>query len=193
MTTNYHIAEAVGTNLSISNKHAREILKFVKGMNVDKAIKRLNRVVNFEEGVPFRRFNKKIGHRPGIGPGRYPQKACKAIITVLKNAKNNALNKGLQEEKLIIMEGITMMDISKRRRVRTKKGLYVGSTKLTSVRIKITEKEEEFFKKTEKKEAKKEVKKVEKKQPEKEVKKASPKKTAKKPKAKKTAKKGDKK
>ncbi len=141
--TDYHVAESVGTNLSISNKHAREILRFIKGLNVDKAIKRLEMVKEHKIAVPFNRFNTKIGHRKGIGPGRFPEKACDALILVLKNAKNNALNKGLQEEKLIIHEGITMMDISKRKRVRAKKGGYTGSMKLTSVRVKLIEKEDD--------------------------------------------------
>ena len=123
----YHIAEGVGTNLSISNKHAREILAYIKGLNVDKAIQRLERVIEHKDSVPFKRFNTKIGHRPGKGPGRYPEKACNEIIIVLRNAKNNAINKGLQEEKLVIKEGITMMDISKRRRQRSRKGGYVGN------------------------------------------------------------------
>jgi len=122
----YHSAEGMGKNLSISNKHAKEIMGFIKGMKVDKAIMRLERVINQEEAVPFTRFNKKIGHRPGMGPGRYPEKACSAIIIVLKNAKSNAINKGLQEEKLIIKEGVTMMDISKRKRIRSRKGSYTG-------------------------------------------------------------------
>lgn len=140
--TNYHIAEATGKNLSISKKHAREILKFVKGMEVNKAINQLERVIAQKTAVPFKRFNKKIGHRPGIGAGRYPKKASEAIINTLKSAKNNALNKGLQEEKLIIKEGIVMMDVSKRKRVRTHKGSYTGSMKLTSIKLILTEKED---------------------------------------------------
>ncbi len=138
----YHSAQGGASNLSISHKHATEVLRFVKGMDVNKAIKRLERVIAHEEAVPFKRFNRKIGHRPGIGPGRYPEKTCSAIIEILKNAKNNALNKGLQEEKLIIKEGIVMMDISKRKRVRSKKGKYTGSMKLTSIKIILNEKEE---------------------------------------------------
>jgi len=76
----YHIAEGSGTNLSISHKHAKEILGFIKGMNVDKAIMRLENVLAHMEAIPFLRFNRKIGHRPGIGPGRYPEKACTEII-----------------------------------------------------------------------------------------------------------------
>ena len=139
----YHLAQGGASNLSISHKHATEVLRFIKGMEVNKAIKRLERVIAHEEAVPFKRFNRKIGHRPGIGPGRYPEKTCSAIIEILKNAKNNALNKGLQEEKLVIKEGIVMMDISKRKRVRSKKGKYTGSMKLTSIKVILNEKEEQ--------------------------------------------------
>ncbi|MBD3312090.1 50S ribosomal protein L22 [archaeon] len=141
--TDYHIAEATGKNLSISHKHAREVFKFIKGMKVDKAVNQLNRVISHKIAVPFKSFNKKIGHRPGIGPGRYPEKASKAIINTIKSAKNNALNKGLQEEKLVVKEGVVMMDISKRRRVRTRKGSYTGSMKSTSIKVVLAEKEED--------------------------------------------------
>ncbi len=135
----YHSAVGVGKNLSVSHKHAREVLRFINGMSVSKALIRLNRVLEHKEAVPFTRFNKKIGHRPGIGPGRYPEKAIKEIIKVINNAKNNAVNKGLQEEKLIINEGIVMMDISKRKRIRARKGKYTGSMRLTSIRVSLIE------------------------------------------------------
>lgn len=137
----YHSATGMGKNLSISKKHAREVLAFIKGMKVNQAINRLEQVINHKEAVPFKRFNTKIGHRKGMSSGRYPEKTCKAVITVLNNAKNNALNKGLQEGKLIIKQGITMMDVSKRRRVRARKGGYTGSMKLTSIKIQLEEEE----------------------------------------------------
>ena len=139
--TDYHTAYAVGKSLSISHKHAREILATIKGMKIDNAISKLQRVIEKKEAIPFKRFNRKVAHKPGMGPGRYPEKACREIIKILKEAKNNAINKGLQEDKLIIKEGITMMDISKRRRIRSRKGRYTGSMKLTSVKITVEEKE----------------------------------------------------
>ena len=51
----YHSAEGLGTNLSISNKHAKEVLSFIKGMKVDNAIKRLESVIAHKEAVPFKK------------------------------------------------------------------------------------------------------------------------------------------
>jgi len=141
--TEYHNAVANGKNLEISNKQAREVLGFINGLKVDSAIKRLERVLAHEEAVPYKRFHKKVPHRKGgIGPGRFPEKTCTAIIQLLKNAKNNALNKGLQEEKLIIKEGVVGMALSKQKQVRQRKGSYTGSMRLSHVMIKLTEKEE---------------------------------------------------
>ncbi len=139
--TDYNSAHAVGKMLSISHKHAAEVLRAIKGMKIDAAINKLKRVIEQKEAIPFKRYNRKVGHKPGIAAGRYPQKTCKAIIKILKEVKNNAINKGLQEEKLIIKEGITMMDISKRKRIRTRKGRYTNSRRSTSIRIIVEEKE----------------------------------------------------
>ncbi|MFA5406008.1 MAG: 50S ribosomal protein L22 [Candidatus Nanoarchaeia archaeon] len=141
--TDYHNAMAVGRNIEVSNKQAREVLGFIKGMKVDTAIKRLERVLIHDEAVPFKRFNSKVAHKKGIGPGRYPEKACDAIIDILKSAKNNALNKGLQEEKLIISEGVVGMALSKRKRIRQRKASYTGSMRLSNILIKLSEKEED--------------------------------------------------
>ncbi len=55
-----------------------------------------------EEAVRFTRFNKGVGHKPGIGPGRYPIKASKEILDLLKSAEANAQFKVLNTANLII-------------------------------------------------------------------------------------------
>ncbi len=139
----YNIAVGAGSGLPISRKHTREILNLIKGMYLNKAIERLELVRSKKLAVPFKRYNRDMGHKKGMAAGRYPIKACKYIIDVLLNAKNNAINKGLQEEKLYICEAITMMDVSKNRRLRVRKGPFVKSRKSISVKIKVKEKEEE--------------------------------------------------
>lgn len=157
MKNNAHIAESVGSSMSLSDKQVREVVSFIKGMNIDKAIKRLEGVIEHKEAIPFKRFKIKMGHKHGMMVGRYPEKTCKALIIVLKNLKNNAINKGLQEEKVIIKEAVTMKDISDRRRIRARKGGYTGSMKLSSIKLIAAEVEKE--KKEKKKFVKKEVKK----------------------------------
>jgi large subunit ribosomal protein L22 len=95
-------SKAVGVSLSISTKMAVEICSYIKGMDVNKAIKYLEDVAEQRKALPLKRFNRDIGHRPGIGPGRYPKKASLSIIKVIKNAKSNALYKGLDSENMVI-------------------------------------------------------------------------------------------
>jgi large subunit ribosomal protein L22 len=96
-------ARAVGRDLSISTKHSIEICKFIKHKNLSLAKKELSEVLNFKRAVPFTRFNRGgVGHRPGMGPGRYPIKAVEKILYILNNVENNAKQKGLDIDALII-------------------------------------------------------------------------------------------
>ena len=59
-----------------------------------------------KRSVPFRRFKKKVGHRKdlqGFATGRYPVKAAKYILDVLKNVENNAEFKGLELDRCVII------------------------------------------------------------------------------------------
>jgi large subunit ribosomal protein L22 len=102
------MVKASGRDLRISPKEAREICDVIRDMEVDAAMKYLELVIKKKEGVPYRRFNSNVPHhgeissRFGIPSGRYPINASTEILKVLKNAKANAENKGLDIEKLRI-------------------------------------------------------------------------------------------
>ena len=99
-------AKASGRELDISHKHAREICKAIKGMLLDDAKNYLEDVIAMKRSVPFRRFKKKVGHRKdlqGFATGRYPVKAAKYILDVLKNVENNAEFKGLELDRCVII------------------------------------------------------------------------------------------
>lgn len=99
-------AKALGRSLKISPKHAVEICNKIRGMKVEKAEAYLEDVIEMKTAVPFKRHNKKVGHRRGIGgwpTGRYPVKAAKQILDILKNAEANAEYKGLDTENLKIL------------------------------------------------------------------------------------------
>ena len=99
-------AKALGRSLKISPKHAVEICNKIRGMKVEKAEAYLEDVMEMKTAVPFKKHNKKVGHRRGIGgwpTGRYPVKAAKQILDILKNAEANAEYKGLDTENLKIM------------------------------------------------------------------------------------------
>jgi large subunit ribosomal protein L22 len=97
---------ASGRELRVSPKHAREVCKTINGMRLDRAKEYLKQVVLKKKPVPFRRFNKKVGHRHGIEKafaGRYPLKASQQILRVLEGAEANAEYKGLDVERLRIV------------------------------------------------------------------------------------------
>ena len=86
-------AKASGRELRVSHKHAREVCKTIKGMKLDQAKDYLQQVILKKKAVPFRRFNKKVGHRHGLEKafaGRYPVKAAQEILRVLVGAEANA-------------------------------------------------------------------------------------------------------
>ena len=92
-------AKASGRELRVSHKHARE-------MKLNQAKDYLKQVILKKKPVPFRRFNKKVGHRHGLEKscsGRYPVKAATEILNVLEGAESNAEYKGLDLENLRII------------------------------------------------------------------------------------------
>jgi len=100
------MVKASGRELRISHKHAREVCKTIKGMNLDQAKDYLHQVILKKKPVPFRRFNKKVGHRHGLEKafaGRYPVNAAQQILKVLEGAEANAEYKGLDMERLRII------------------------------------------------------------------------------------------
>ncbi|AFL94829.1 50S ribosomal protein L22 [Thermococcus cleftensis] len=99
------MARASGRDLRISPKHSVELLREIRGMMLNDALRYLDDVINLRRPVPMRRFNDSQGHKPGkgFGPGRYPVKVAKAVKKVLLNAKNNAEQKGLDPDRLRII------------------------------------------------------------------------------------------
>ncbi len=88
-------AKALGREMPISPKFAREVAGMVRGMKVDEARQALENVIDKKNAVPLKRYNKRVSHKPGVGPGRYPVKAAKAILGVIDSAAANAEYKGL--------------------------------------------------------------------------------------------------
>jgi large subunit ribosomal protein L22 len=92
--------------MPISFKHAVEICRFIKGRKIEEAKKLLEDVIALKRPVPFKRYKKKVAHKRGLDKwyaGRYPQKACKFILKVLKNLEANAEYKGLDVENMVIV------------------------------------------------------------------------------------------
>ena len=102
---NSKTARSMGRSLKISPKHAVEICRTIRGMEVEKAKNYLKEVIEMKKAVPFKRHNKKVGHRKelkGWPSGRYPVKAATQILKILENAESNAEYKGMDNENLKI-------------------------------------------------------------------------------------------
>ncbi len=52
--------------------------------------------------MPYFRYLDSVSHRKGMSSGRYPVKAARAFLEVLRNAEANAEFKSLDTENLVI-------------------------------------------------------------------------------------------
>lgn len=95
-------AKAVAKEQPISPKFAREVAYAVRGMNVTQAQEFLESVIAKETPVKLRRYNKRVSHKQGVGPGRYPVKVSKAVLAALNSAVANADYKGLDSANMVI-------------------------------------------------------------------------------------------
>ncbi len=91
-------AIARGVSLPISKKHSMYICNFIKNKTIDGAIADLQEVIKFKRAIPFK---GEIPHRKGKGmmSGRYPIKASKHFINLLKALKGNIISNGMDLDK----------------------------------------------------------------------------------------------
>tara|TARA_Y100001001_G_scaffold146273_1_gene153592 strand:- start:67 stop:531 length:465 start_codon:yes stop_codon:yes gene_type:complete len=99
-----HVRAAIREK-TISHKHAREIAVAIKGLSLEKARDYLLSVTELKRSIPFRRYKNQVGHRsdPGTMSGRYPQKAATEILKLLDNLESNAEYKGIDLDRLKII------------------------------------------------------------------------------------------
>lgn len=88
-------AKAIGKEMPVSPKFTREVCGMIRGMKVNNAVSVLEKIVALKTPVPLKRYNKRVSHKRGTGPGRYPKKAATAVLEVMKSAMSNAEFKGL--------------------------------------------------------------------------------------------------
>ena len=84
-------------NIDASWKQLTAVCAELKDMDVEVATVFLEKVMTMELPVRFRKHSRKMGHRRELGgaKGRYPQKAAKFVLQVLRNAVANANAKGV--------------------------------------------------------------------------------------------------
>ena len=97
-----HMARAIGMALPISCKQSVEICGFIKNKNISEVKTMLRKVAEKKTAIPFKRYNRDLGHKKKIGPGRYPEKASIEFIKLIENVEANAQFKGLNTSNLVI-------------------------------------------------------------------------------------------
>jgi len=98
-------AIASARDLRVSPKAAREVCRFIRGMDLGKAKDALQEVIDLRRPVPFFRHDKTIPHRGGVqgfDSGRFPVKAAREILKLLGAVEANAEFKGLYTDRLRI-------------------------------------------------------------------------------------------
>jgi large subunit ribosomal protein L22 len=97
------MARAQAVSLPVSLKQSAEVCRFIRNRKYNQAIRLLESVVSMKTAVPYTRFNRGgTGHRPGMGPGRYPVKVCNQMLKLLRSVNANAIQKGLDTNSLVI-------------------------------------------------------------------------------------------
>ena len=96
-------AKAIGMNLAISKKDSVEIASFIRGKKLKRVKVILEEVIALKFIIPYKRFHKDRGHKRGrMAAGGYPVKASTHILSLVKSAEMNALNKGMNSDDLYI-------------------------------------------------------------------------------------------
>ncbi len=87
-----------GSGLRASKKHCMYICSFIKNKTIDSALSDLDQVIKMKRAIPFK---GEIPHRKGKGmmSGRYPVRASKQFIYLLKALKGNLIVNGLDPDK----------------------------------------------------------------------------------------------
>jgi large subunit ribosomal protein L22 len=82
----------------------------IKGLSIEKAREYLENVIAKKLAVPYRRYNNEVAHRSnirdGFFAGRFPQKTAKEFLRLLDNLESNAEYKGMDLDRLRIINSV---------------------------------------------------------------------------------------
>ena len=117
-------AKARGSNLRVHFKHTREVAHAIKGMKLSRAKSYLENVLEHKEIVPFTVFMGGCGRHAQTknqagshgAQGRWPSKATRVVLDLLKNAEANADMKGLDADTLYVTHAQSNRAPKQRRR-----------------------------------------------------------------------------
>jgi large subunit ribosomal protein L22 len=110
--------KAMGRDMNVSFKDMIMIAEALRGQKIADAIKHLEGVIELKRTIPFRRFSKGIGHRKGdvFKCAKYPQKAAKLALAIVKNLEANAEFKGYDTDKVRIIHSQALLGVCRPRR-----------------------------------------------------------------------------
>jgi len=99
--------KASGSDLRVHFKNTCVTAAAIRKMQVKKAKKYLEDVIEHKQAIPFRFFNGCVGRHAqakmtNATQCRWPKKSCQFLLHLLKNAESNAEVKGLDTENLEI-------------------------------------------------------------------------------------------
>ena len=96
-------AKAFGYEIHCSQKDSMNIAYALKGMEVKKAKKLLEDIIEMKKPLPAVFHKRKISHQKGMSSGSFPKKAAQYILKVIENAENNAEYKGFDIDNMKIL------------------------------------------------------------------------------------------
>lgn len=130
-----HVAIARALNLPVSTKQCVEICRSLRYKDISYAKKFIEEVSLLKRAVPYKRSTMNIAHKAGMSAGRYPQKAAKEILRLLKSVEANAQAKGLDISNLKITK-----ILANKASIPFSGGRNRGAGKRTHVEVEVREK-----------------------------------------------------
>lgn len=118
ITPGERTVKAMGRDMNVSFKDMIMIAEALRGRTIPKAVQILEAAIALKQPIPYRRFNKGIGHRKGdtFKCGKYPKKAGKLALAIVKNLQTNAEFKGYDPEKVKIIHSQALLGVCRPRR-----------------------------------------------------------------------------
>ncbi|EPY25951.1 large subunit ribosomal protein L17e [Strigomonas culicis] len=115
-------SKAKVSDLRCHYKNTYETANVINGMSLRKAQQLYRQVLAKTRCIPFKHYNGKTGRTAqakewGQTKGRWPRKSVVAMLSLLKNAEANAIEKGLDANKMVIKH--VQVDQAARMRRRT--------------------------------------------------------------------------
>ncbi len=133
-TNEAHRATAQMKDLAVSSKHCIEICNRLRYHSVEFAKKYLSEVAELKRAVSFKSFVRNVGHKRGMSTGRFPEKAARQFLILIKSVEANAQSKGLDVSNL----KITRL-LSNRASIPMTGGRQDGTTHRTHLEIEVQE------------------------------------------------------